>query len=153
MNSLIKVLDEEKKKDRLSPQDKEVFDRERRNVSILYGEKGPMAQYTIQEAQLRVAAFQRFDDLVFKKGLHPRDAAMKLREELNPNLMGKLLSGAIPPPQVVMQYAQQRAAGQLPPDISSDTLDMWIEQYKTQERIDRIFPKVDPMAQAQQGKK
>ena len=74
---LIKVLDEEKKKDRLSPQDKEVFDRERRNVSILYGEKGPMAQYTIQEAQLRVAAFQRFDDLVFKKGL-PRAHTLTL---------------------------------------------------------------------------
>lgn len=152
MNALIKVLDEEKKKDRLSPQDKEVFDRERKNVSILYGEKGPMAQYTVDEAQLRVAAFQRFDDLVFKQKMHPRDAALKLREELNPNLMGRLLSGAVPPPQVVMQYAQQRAAGQLPPHIDSATLDMWIEQYKTQERIDRIFPKVDPLASQKEKK-
>jgi len=143
-NDLQKILKEEAANGGMRPEDKAVYDEYKKKVALVYGEKGLMANYSLGEAQVLATALSRYSELVRNHKMHPRDAADKVRTEMNVTSTGKLYGGALPDLNRVLDLAKRRAA-KTPTGVSDDTLDFWISQYKQKTLVESVFPKIDAM--------
>lgn len=143
MSELIQILESEAAKERRSPKDRQVYDQERRNVGILYGDKGPMAAYTDAEARTLVSAYQRYDDLVDKFKLNPRDAYKRLTQELHTLTMTqRTYQGlTLPPIAQVQEWAEMvRKRQPLPPGLTPDLIRDYVERYRNQDTLNKLVP-------------
>lgn len=139
-SDLIKLIESEEEKGKKTKDS--AYEQELKNVNTLYGPTGPMEVLSDAGKRTLVTARQRYDDLVVKYKLHPRDAFKTLTQELTPLRLDPQFHGLqLPPLQQVQQLAQSLRDGKpLPPGVTPELVRYYAEQYRVDAAVKALVP-------------